>query len=127
MDKDLFKAALSKDIEAEALPADFTASVMKKVDHAAENPTQFEPLVPRRIRILIGLCYLVICLLPILFGMQESALVWMDQIYRFGVEGRELKQTLKFISLVIFIFTALTFTDMLLKQNASLKTKSISL
>ncbi|MEQ8908704.1 MAG: hypothetical protein RIC95_05900 [Vicingaceae bacterium] len=123
MDKDLFKAALSKDEVAEGLTADFTSSVMEKVEHAAENPSQFEPLVPKRIRILIGLGYLAICLLPIILGMQESALAWMDQLHRLGVESSDLKQTLKFISLLGFVFAALTLTDMLVKRGAFLSIK----
>ena len=96
---------------------------MQKVEHVAENRTVFEPLIPKSIWWVIGVFYSFICFLPIVLGMQESTLLFLDQLNVVGFEISSMRQSAQLISQLVFVFAALTLSDMLLKVRSN---KSLS-
>lgn len=117
MAKDPFKDILNKNFQQEVPSFDFTVEVMQKVEQVAETKTVLEPLIPQKGWVVIGAFYAIICLLPIVTGMQESALLFMDQINSIGFDSPILKQNVQLIFTIIFVFIALTFGDMILKKD----------
>ncbi len=118
MDAKQIKEALENSQSKGAASFDFSDKVMQKLEEESAKKWVYQPLIPKPMLWTLISCYLLLCLIPMVFGLQESVLSILDTVQLVGLDTPQIQESAQPIAAIGFVFVLFTFAEMLMQWRS---------